>query len=117
MGNKNLQGFALEPYKDNVKRCGCYLKNPTSITEVKPKTHVAMPLKHISYDIEVTNGLASITLEQKYLNPTEKFLEIEFSFPSTPRPAFTGSWLSSATKGSKASSRRRKRPRKSTMKQ
>ncbi len=33
-----------------------------------------MPLKHIDYDIEVTNGLASITLQQKYLNPTEKFL-------------------------------------------
>jgi hypothetical protein len=48
-------------------------------------THVAMPLKHISYDIEVTNGLASITLEQKYLNPTEKFLEIEFSFPIDPK--------------------------------
>jgi hypothetical protein len=46
--------------------------------------HAALPLKHIDYQIDITNGLASITLEQKYLNPTEKFLEIEFSFPIDP---------------------------------
>ncbi len=46
--------------------------------------HAALPLKHIDYQIDITNGLASITLEQKYINPTEKFLEIEFSFPIDP---------------------------------
>jgi hypothetical protein len=49
-----------------------------------PKMHAALPLKHIDYQIDITNGLASITLEQKYINPTEKFLEIEFSFPIDP---------------------------------
>lgn len=43
-----------------------------------------MPLKHIDYTIEITNSLASVTLEQKYFNPTKQFLEVEFSFPIDP---------------------------------
>ena len=33
-----------------------------------------VPLKHIDYQIEVVNSLASITLQQNYFNPTDQYL-------------------------------------------
>lgn len=35
-----------------------------------------VPLKHIDYDLEISNGLANITMTQKYTNPVDKFLEV-----------------------------------------
>lgn len=43
-----------------------------------------VPLKHIEYDVEIINSLVSITLTQKYVNPTQKFLEMEYCFPINP---------------------------------
>ena len=58
----------------NKKRCGCYCVRPVESLKFPPKMHAQLPLKHIDYQIDITNGLASITLEQRYINPTQKFL-------------------------------------------
>lgn len=44
-----------------------------------------VPLKNIDYDIEIVNSLVHITLVQTYENPSEKFLELEYSFPLDPK--------------------------------
>ena len=43
-----------------------------------------VPLRHIDYQLEIVNSLLNITLSQKYFNPTEKFLEVEYSLPINP---------------------------------
>lgn len=43
-----------------------------------------MPLKHIDYHLEIVNSLLNITLSQKYYNPSEKFLEVDYSLPISP---------------------------------
>jgi hypothetical protein len=43
-----------------------------------------VPLKHIDYNLEITNSLLNITLTQKYFNPTDKFLEVDYSLPISP---------------------------------
>lgn len=43
-----------------------------------------VPLKHIDYHLEIVNSLLNITLSQKYYNPSEKFLEVDYSLPISP---------------------------------
>jgi hypothetical protein len=43
-----------------------------------------VPLRSIEYDLEVVNAIVSVALVQTYQNPTEKFLELEYSFPINP---------------------------------
>lgn len=43
-----------------------------------------VPLKHIDYQLEVVNSLVNITLKQKYQNPTDQYLEVDYSFPISP---------------------------------
>ncbi len=64
-------------------RCGCYIRKP-DVLGIK-KDNVMVPLKHIDYDIEIVNSLVHITLVQTYENPSEKFLELEYSFPLDPK--------------------------------
>ena len=43
-----------------------------------------VPLKHIDYQLEIVNSLLHVTLVQRYDNPTDKFLEVDYSFPISP---------------------------------
>lgn len=67
----------LEPVK-----CGCYVRNPDAIGIKFRKALV--PLRHIDYSLDITNSLLNITLKQKYFNPTDKYLEVDYSQPISP---------------------------------
>jgi len=41
-------------------------------------------LRHIDYSLDITNSLLNITLKQKYFNPTDKYLEVDYSQPISP---------------------------------
>ena len=43
-----------------------------------------IPLKNIDYQLEIVNSLMNISLSQKYFNPSDKFLEVTYSFPIAP---------------------------------
>lgn len=43
-----------------------------------------MPLRNIDYHIEIVNSLASLTVRQKYYNPTRDYLEVDYSLPVSP---------------------------------
>ena len=43
-----------------------------------------MPLRSSDYHFEIINSTANISLSQKYFNPTDQFLEIEYNFPIHP---------------------------------
>ena len=43
-----------------------------------------VPLKHIDYDLEIINSLAQIKITQNYFNPSDQFLDVDFSFPLDP---------------------------------
>ena len=43
-----------------------------------------VPLKHIDYQLSISNSLANISLSQRYENPSDKFLEVDYSFPISP---------------------------------
>ena len=43
-----------------------------------------MPLRSSEYAVEIVNAVANITLTQVYVNPTETFLEVGYSFPINP---------------------------------
>ena len=40
-----------------------------------------MPLRTIDYELEIVNSLLNINLTQKYENPTDKFLNVNYSLP------------------------------------
>ncbi len=77
---------AINPYivEDTFKKgkCGCYIRNPSIIGLKFQKALV--PLKHIEYDLEIVNSLSNITIKQKYFNPTDKYLEVDYSLPISP---------------------------------
>ena len=65
-----------------AKKCGCYIRRPHTYGI---KRNIAIvPLKHIDYQLEIVNSLLHVTLVQKYENPTDKFLEVDYSFPISP---------------------------------
>ena len=41
-------------------------------------------MRHIDYHLEIVNSLLNITFKQKYFNPTDKFLEVDYSLPINP---------------------------------
>ena len=43
-----------------------------------------IPLKTCEYEMEIAIAMVNVTLIQTYHNPTEKFLELEYSFPINP---------------------------------
>ena len=72
----------IAPYFDvetQKIRCGCYVRRPDLVG-----TYFIVPLRHIDYQLEIVNSLINITLTQKYYNPTDKFLEVDYSLPLSP---------------------------------
>jgi len=43
-----------------------------------------VPLRNCEYQMEIVNAMVNVTLTQVYINPTDKFLEMEYSFPINP---------------------------------
>ena len=43
-----------------------------------------MPLKQSEYFLEIVNSMVNVSLTQSYYNPTDQFLEVEYSFPINP---------------------------------
>lgn len=43
-----------------------------------------VPLRHIDYHLEIVNSLLNITLKQRYHNPTENYLEVDYCLPINP---------------------------------
>lgn len=43
-----------------------------------------VPLRSCEYDLEIVNSLVNVSLTQTYINPTEKFLEVDYCFPINP---------------------------------
>ena len=64
-------------------KCGCYLHNGYIFGLHEELSLV--PLKHIDYSLEIVNSLLSVTLVQSYENPTDKFLEVSYSYPIDPK--------------------------------
>lgn len=69
----------VEPSSNGLPLCGCYVVDP-KIKSYFPEP-VAVPLKHIAYDVELLNNLARVRLTQTYVNPLSQLLEVEYSFP------------------------------------
>lgn len=44
-----------------------------------------LPLIKLTYDIEIVNGVAEVSLRQTYRNPTSQYLELQYSFPINPK--------------------------------
>lgn len=63
--------------------CGCYIVDP-DLVKKKPKHHILAPLRMSDYHLEVANAITNVNLTQHYLNPSEKFLEMEYHFPIAP---------------------------------
>ncbi len=49
-----------------------------------PNKLILVPLKSSEYAVEIVNAVANITLTQLYVNPTDSFLEVGYSFPISP---------------------------------
>ena len=69
----------------HAKKCGCYIRNP-HLYDI-PHARAMMPLKHIDYEVNIVNSLMNITLSQRYTNPSDKFLEVDYAFPISPESA------------------------------
>lgn len=61
------------------------MRNPNAIGVKFAKALV--PLKNIDYHLEIVNSLLNISLKQTYVNPTDKFLEVDYSLPIHPESA------------------------------
>ena len=51
-----------------------------------------VPLKNIDYQVEIVNSLMNITLSQRYNNPSDKYLEVDYAFPINPESAIYKFW-------------------------
>lgn len=71
--------FAYEPASE--KKCGCYA---IGLPDAPPQKSVLVPLLSCEFQLEVVNAMVNVTLLQTYQNPTDKFLEVEYSFPVSP---------------------------------
>ena len=78
-----VEDLALEPVKNNPRKCGCYIVNRPML-EKYPNQHIMMPLKQSEYFLEIVNSMVNVSLTQSYYNPTDQFLEVEYSFPINP---------------------------------
>jgi hypothetical protein len=69
----------VEDEANHLARSGCYVKNPTYTALIsKP---LAVPLKHMDYQLLLVGNVAQVTLEQHYDNPLETILELEYMLP------------------------------------
>ncbi len=75
--------FVLEPVALKHPKCGCYAVNQ-ELLDKNSNQFLLVPLKLSEYHVEIANSIANVTLTQTYLNPTDKFLEVEYSFPINP---------------------------------
>lgn len=62
---------------------GCYVMNK-EIQEKNGWKNLLVPLVSSEYVLEIANTIANVSLVQTYLNPSDKFLELEYSFPIEP---------------------------------
>jgi hypothetical protein len=46
---------------------------------------IELPISKISYDIEIINGAAKVSLSQTYVNTGNTFLEIQYKLPISPK--------------------------------
>ena len=60
-----------------------------------------MPLKSFSYDIELADSLAFLSLEQIYVNGSNKTLDVQYVFPVNPQAAVVDFEISFGGKVSK----------------
>ena len=75
--------LVYEPFDRHVKKCGCYIVSQ-ELAKLKPGHSILAPLKLSDYHLEIVNAIANVNLAQHYSNPTDKFLEMEYSFPIAP---------------------------------
>ena len=66
-----------------AKRNGCYAVNE-ELRKNQKNVLIIVPLRSLEYHLEIVNSLANVSLAQKYYNPTDKFLEVEYNFPINP---------------------------------
>lgn len=67
---------------DLSKRSGCYIKSINLADSAHEISFV--PLKSIDYHLHIANGLVNVTLNQEYLNPYDRFIEVAYSLPIDP---------------------------------
>jgi hypothetical protein len=80
--NREDIDFAFEPANAG-KRCGCYVESG-EILQKYPNQLILVPLRSSEYAVEIVNAVANISLTQLYVNPTDSFLEVSYSFPISP---------------------------------
>ena len=79
------EGLTLLHEQASIKdpKCGCYVATG-DLQEKNDKPDILVPIVSSSYQLEIVNSIASVTFTQKYVNPIDKFLEIEYNFPINP---------------------------------
>lgn len=73
--------FAVE--ENRGLKNGCYVMNK-EIKEKYGRKSLLVPLVSSEYVLDIANTVANVSLVQTYLNPTDQFLELEYSFPIEP---------------------------------
>ena len=82
-----LQALVLENDDKARAQSGCYVKNPTYLEMVaKP---LAVPLRHMDYQVSIAGSIAQVRLEQHYENPLDALLELEYMLPIEPSACVT----------------------------
>ena len=82
MGSEKSKGLIVQSNGHGIPRSGCYVVDAAKQAEGRD---VAVPLKHLDYQVDIVNSIARVVLEQVYVNPTDKFLELEYSVPIDPK--------------------------------
>jgi len=49
-----------------------------------PNALILMPLRSSENTVDIVNAVANVSLTQVYVNPTDSFLEVSYSFPINP---------------------------------
>ena len=86
---KNIKDIFLPD--QHPKKCGCYVRNPHQYNISYQRAMV--PLQNIDYQLEIVNSLINITLSQRYFNPAEQYLEVDYAFPIHPESAIYKFWV------------------------
>jgi hypothetical protein len=77
----------VEDKANNIAQSGCYVNNPAYTALIaKP---LAVPLKHMDYQLLLVGNVAQVTLEQYYDNPLDAILELEYMLPIEPTACVT----------------------------
>ena len=75
--------LVYEKPSKKLSKCGCYVLNK-KVQHKKDNSNVLAPIVSSDYQVEIVNSIANVTLTQLYVNPTAKFLEMEYNFPINP---------------------------------